>query len=292
MSVKHLEGASFPRIVAVMQRLLAENGCPWDREQTFATLRKYVVEEAFEVVDAVDALGADGEHPQGLARRLAPASPEVLELCEELGDLLLQVVFQAELARSRGWFGPDDVVAAISDKLERRHPHVFGDATVSGSAEVLANWETIKAGEKKNRGTLDGMPKGLPALSYAFRLGEKASNVGFDWPDARGPRKKIDEELAEMDAALSQDDDSARMHEIGDVLFSVVNLARKHGIDPEEALRRTNARFVTRFRGVESRVRESGRVMKDCPLAELDAYWDAAKYDAKPPAVPGPSGGE
>ena len=279
MSVKDQDGASLTRLVAVMQRLLAPDGCPWDREQTFVSLEKYALEEACEVIDAIEALGEDAKHVQGPAKSLAASDRPVAELREELGDLLLQVVFQAELARSRGWFGPDDVVSAIVEKLERRHPHVFGDAKVSGTEEVLQNWERLKAAEKKDRGTLSGMPKSLPALLYAFRLGEKAGNVGFDWRDAEGPRAKIDEEIREMDAAAAAGDAhrDALEHEIGDLLFSVVNFARKKGIDPEAALKKANKRFERRFSVVEKGVKESGREWKDHSLDELDAHWNAAK---------------
>ena len=171
------------------------------------------------------------------------------------------------------------MVSAIVEKLERRHPHVFGDAKVSGTEEVLQNWERLKAAEKKDRGTLSGMPKSLPALLYAFRLGEKAGNVGFDWRDAEGPRAKIDEEIREMDAAAAAGDAhrDALEHEIGDLLFSVVNFARKKGIDPEAALKKANKRFERRFSVVEKGVKESGREWKDHSLDELDAHWNAAK---------------
>jgi MazG family protein len=191
-------GATLPRLAEVMQRLLAPDGCPWDREQTLLSLRPFVIEEAYEVVDAIDS-----------------GSPE--DLREELGDLLMQIVFQAELARRQGWFGLDDVVAAISEKLVRRHPHVFGDTTVSGTEEVLANWEKLKAAEKKDRGLLDSLPKSLPALLRAVRIGEKAARVGYDWPDVSGVRAKIDEELAELDVALSADDAKRAEEELGDV---------------------------------------------------------------------------
>jgi MazG family protein len=186
-------GASFVRLVELMQRLLAPDGCPWDREQTFSTLRRYVLEEACEVVDAID--GGDRK-----------------ELCSELGDLLLQVVFQAEIARLEGAFGPDDVVAAICDKLVRRHPHVFADASVEGASDVLRNWERIKAAErasapdKKDRGVLGGVAHALPALTRAQRVGEKVSRVGFDWPDARGSREKVNEEIRELDQAIASGD--------------------------------------------------------------------------------------
>ena len=262
------EGRSFPRLVELMQRLLAPEGCPWDREQTFATLRRYVVEEACEVVDAID--GGDRD-----------------ELRDELGDLLLQVVFQAELARAEGAFGPDDVVAAICEKLVRRHPHVFADAKVEGSADVLRNWERIKAaekgGKKRKGGVLGGVPRSLPALTRAQRVGEKVARVGFDWPDARGSRAKITEELGELDEALASGDKDQIEAELGDVLFALVNLARHTEVDPEGALRRTIDKFTRRFDHVEARVHETHggwpttAADDKLTLAELDGYWDEAK---------------
>ncbi len=241
-----------------MQRLLAPDGCPWDREQTLETLRPYVVEEAHEVVDAIDK-----------------GAPE--ELREELGDLLLQIVFQAELARAQGWFGPDDVVSAICEKMVRRHPHVFGDEKVSGSAEVLAKWEQIKAKEKAGRGALDGVPKALPALLRAVRVGEKAARVGFDWPDLTGARAKVDEELAELDATLQGDDRERMEHELGDVLFALVSVARKLELDPEAALRGTLDRFGQRVRWVENHVKEQGQDLATLDAAALDKLWEQAK---------------
>lgn len=277
MTVKMEPGSSLPELVEVMRRLLAPDGCPWDREQSFATLRKYVLEEASEVAEAGDALGADGEHPRGPARELGPEDPRVANLREELGDLLLQVVFQAELARSRGWFGTDEVVHGIATKMRQRHPHVFGDAKVSGSAEVLVNWEAQKARERAGRGRLEGVPKGMPALARAARLGEKAATVGFDWPDAEGPRQKVTEELAELDEALASGDASAVESELGDVLFSLVNLARRRGVDPERALAKTCDRFTARFRHVEKSVTESGRGWDGHDAAALDVLWREAK---------------
>lgn len=277
MSVKDQRGDSLPRLVEIMQRLLDPSGCPWDREQTFATLKKYVVEEACEVTDAIDALGDEAQKPQGPSTTLGPEDRAVREFCEELGDLLLQVVFQAELARSRGWFGPDDVVKAISEKLIRRHPHVFGELKVSGTAEVLANWEELKAKEKANRGLLDGMPKSLPALRYAFRVGEKAAHVGFDWPSADGPREKINEELAEFDEAIASGDRAAMESELGDVLFSVSNTARKHGLDPEEALKKSNRRFASRFAHVEKLAKAKGKPLGEHTLDQLNELWEQAK---------------
>src|SRR5690349_11223120 len=192
------EGATYPTLVALMRRLLEVDGCPWDREQDYASLRRYVLEEACEVIDAIDDQDYDG-------------------LKEELGDLALQVVFLGELARREGRFGPDDVVRSIVEKLVRRHPHVFGDAQVEGSEEVLRNWETIKAEEKKNRGVLEGVPRSLPALQRAQRMSEKVSRVGFDWPDGRGSREKLNEELDELDIALESADKAQIEFELGDV---------------------------------------------------------------------------
>jgi MazG family protein len=259
-------GQTFPRIVELMQRLLAPDGCPWDREQSFQTLRRYVLEEACEVIDAID----DGD------RR---------ELCAELGDLLLQVVFQAELARAEGSFGPDDVVASICDKLVRRHPHVFEDVRVEGASEVLQNWERIKAAERaaEKKGVLSGVAHSLPALMRAQRVGEKVARVGFDWPDARGSRAKVEEELRELDRAIEQGDKDRVEAELGDVLFALVNLARHADVDAEGALRRTIDKFTRRFDHVEKRVQErhggwpTGVSDDHLTLEELDVYWEEAK---------------
>jgi tetrapyrrole methylase family protein/MazG family protein/ATP diphosphatase len=261
------EGRTFPRLVELMQRLLAPDGCPWDREQNFNTLRRYVLEEACEVIDAIDG-GDRGE------------------LSAELGDLLLQVVFQAELGRAEGAFGPDDVIAGICDKLVRRHPHVFADTHVDGAGEVLQNWERIKAAEragKKDRGVLGGVARSLPALTRAQRVGEKVSRVGFDWPDARGSRAKVDEEIAELDAAIGAGDKDRIEAELGDVLFALVNLARHVDVDAEGALRRTIDKFTRRFDHVEARVRDkhggwpTSAADDRLTLEELDGYWEEAK---------------
>lgn len=260
-------GQTFPKLVELMQRLLATDGCPWDREQDFKSLRRYVLEEACEVIDAIDA-------------------EDRAALEDEVGDLALQVVFLAELGRKEGAFGPDDVIRAIISKLVRRHPHVFGDVEVSGSEEVLRNWEQIKAGEKAGRGLLEGVPRSLPALYRAQRMSDKASRVGFDWPDGRGSRAKVGEELAELDEALAGGDPERVEHELGDLLFAIVNLARHSGVDAEMALRKTADRFGRRFAHVEQRVREQhggwprgedGKPGQGVPLAELDGYWDEAK---------------
>jgi MazG family protein len=260
-------GQTFPSLVALMRRLLAPDGCPWDREQSMASLRKYVLEEACEVIDAIDS--GDREH-----------------LREELGDLALQVVFLAELGRVENSFGPDDVVRAIVEKLVRRHPHVFADETVTGTEHVLENWERIKANEKANRGVLDGVPRSLPALYRAQRMSEKVARVGFDWPDGRGSRAKVSEELGELDAAIAGGDKQRVQSELGDVLFALVNLARHHGIDAEEALKGTCDRFSRRFSHVEARVKQErggwprgsdGKPGIGIALEVMDGYWEEAK---------------
>ena len=258
------DGTTLSRLVGVMQRLLAADGCPWDREQSFESLRKYVLEEACEVIDAIDS------KDRGAIR-------------EELGDLLLQIVFQAELARKEGAFAIDDVVSAIVEKLVHRHPHVFGDATVKDSTEVLSNWEKLKAKEKKGRGVLEGVPRSLPALTRSQRIGEKVSRVGFDWADAKGSLAKVHEEVGELAEALETKDKSKIEDELGDALFALVNLARHADVDAEGALRRTIDKFTRRFTHVEARVREVhggwGEPSEKAvlPLEVLDEYWEEAK---------------
>jgi len=260
-------GQTFPSLVELMQRLLAPDGCPWDREQTYASLRPFVLEEACEVIDAIDR-GNPGD------------------LADELGDLSLQLVFLSELGRRDGAFGPDDFVRAICSKLVRRHPHVFGDVEVEGADEVLRNWDAIKREEKKNRPLLDGVPRAYPALLRATRMGEKVNKVGFDWPDAAGSRGKVGEELAELDAAIASGDRAHVKEELGDLLFAIVNLSRHLGVSAEEALQGTNDKFLRRFEHVERRVREvhggwpsdaAGKPSAGLQLTELDRYWDEAK---------------
>jgi tetrapyrrole methylase family protein/MazG family protein/ATP diphosphatase len=260
-------GQSYPSLVALMQRLLAPDGCPWDREQSYASLRKYVLEEACEVIDAIDS-----------------GRPEALK--DELGDLLLQVVFLGELARRDGKFGPDDVVRAIVEKLVRRHPHVFGEVHVDGSKQVLSNWDKIKLEEYGDRGVLAGLPQAFPALARAQRMSDKVSRVGFDWPDARGSRDKVSEELGELDEAVAGGSHERIESELGDVLFALVNFARHQGVNAELALRKTADRFAGRFAHVEARVNEQhggfprdkdGKPTGGLPLETLDGYWNEAK---------------
>jgi MazG family protein len=260
-------GAEVQKLVGLMQRLLAPGGCPWDREQTLETLVPYLVEETYEVVDALAAGDADDHR-------------------EELGDLLLQIAFQSELRFSEGKFGIDDVARGIVTKLVRRHPHVFGDAVAKDADAVLANWAKLKAAEKKEKGkhgALDGIPKSAPALLRATRAGEKASAVGFDWPDAKGPREKIEEELREFDEAWARGDRDEMERELGDALQAIVNLARKLGLDAEQALRDSTDRFARRFRHVEESLEKQGRAVSDADAAEQDNLWNLAKKATSAP---------
>ncbi|HEY3351792.1 MAG TPA: nucleoside triphosphate pyrophosphohydrolase [Polyangia bacterium] len=257
------DGDGLRDLVALMNRLLdPDGGCPWDREQTLEKLRPTLVEETYEVLEAMDDPG-----------------PGAAAHCEELGDLLLQIVFQAALRAREGKFGIDDVCRGIVTKLVRRHPHVFGDAQVKDAGEVLANWTRIKATEKAGgpRRALAGVPRAMPQLVRAFRLADKAARVGFDWPSLAEVRAKVTEELAELDEAAASGDQAEMQAELGDLLFALVNYARHAHLDPEEALRGTNARFTARFNYVEDRVRDSGREPHQATLAEMDALWNEAK---------------
>lgn len=272
-------GKVFTEAVAVMARLRAPGGCPWDREQTFDSIRKYTLEETYEVFDAIER------------RNWA-------DLKEELGDLLLQVLFYSEMAAEAGYFSISDVIEGLNRKLIRRHPHVFGDeaAAAAGNAaqgletdgidanQVLRNWDEIKQLEKKSQlaseapsGHLDGVPRALPALLEATKLGSKASKVGFDWPDSRGLFDKIEEETSELQAELAASEkpnEEAVAGELGDLLFTVVNLARHLHVDPEFALRGTNAKFRRRFAAMEA---ASGKPLEEQPVENLEALWAAAK---------------
>ena len=262
------------RLIDIMARLRAPDGCPWDREQELKTLRPYLIEEAYEVLDAMDAAVDHGEHKPGALR----------ELPTELGDLLFQIVFHAQLARERGEFEMADVIQAISDKLESRHPHVFGaDKKKYETPDAFLNaWAGFKEKERKAAGVkdpsvIDGVPSAAPALWRAERTTEKASRVGFDWKDWKGPRAKIDEELAELDQAIATGDRERIEDELGDVLFSLCNLARFTKTPAEDALRKTVRKFERRFRYVEAALKAQGKKPGDVGLEELDALWDQAK---------------
>lgn len=252
-------------LVETSRRLRGE--CPWDREQTHHSLLSHLVEEAYETVDAVSHLPVDA--PFGEPDLGAYAVVE-----EELGDLLLQVVFHATLARETGAFDVEEVAEGIRRKLVYRHPHVFGDVSVAGPADVLANWEALKSEEKGRRSLMDDVPVSLPGIARADKLQNRAAAVGFDWPGAEPVFAKVAEEMAELGAA---GDAEARIDELGDVLFAVVNLARHLRVDPEIALARANDKFAARFRAVEGMVAARGGDMRSMTLAELDAVWDEAK---------------
>lgn len=251
----------FDDLVAIMARLRADDGCPWDREQTHESLRPYLMEEAYEVLEAVD-------------------SGDPQKLCGELGDLLLQIVFHAQIAAENGEFGIADVCHRISHKLRHRHPHVFGDVTVRDSGEVVDNWERLKRQEAEHAprtSVLDGVPTALPSLRRAAELQKRAARVGFDWPDVDGPLQKVSEELHELAQARCAADPEAVQRELGDLLFAVVNVSRFLAVDAEDALRLACQRFSQRFRQIEEAVANSGQDMTAMPLADLDRLWEAAK---------------
>lgn len=255
--------ASFEQFQEIIAHLRAPEGCPWDREQTHESLRPYLIEEAYEVLEAID-------------------NGDWNALYEELGDLLLQVVLHTQVAIDDGEFYMTDVLRHVSNKMIRRHPHVWGDTVANDAGTVLKNWEMLKKAEYAANGRggqrdslLDGVPKGLPALAQSLKYQEKAAKVGFDWPEVSGVLDKVREEMAEIEAAPTPE---ARFEEFGDLMFVLVNFARWMGIaDPESALREANAKFYRRFRYVENAVAESGKPFSDYTLAELDVFWDAAK---------------
>jgi MazG family protein len=247
------------RLLDVMARLRDPvNGCPWDREQTFRTIAPYTLEEAYEVADAIERA-------------------DMADLEAELGDLLLQVVFHARMAEEQGLFDFARVADGIAEKMIRRHPHVFADEVVADAAAQQVRWDEIKAAEKAARpvqgSLLDDVPVGLPALTRAVKIGKRAALIGFDWPDAQGPRDKVDEELRELDEAIQGGDRSAMAAELGDVLLALSNLARHLRIDPEGALREANGRFSGRFADVEAKAKQS----PDADLATLETAWQLAK---------------
>jgi len=255
------------RLLAVMARLRdRETGCAWDLEQTFATIAPYTIEEAYEVADAIER-------------------GDLKDLKEELGDLLLQVVFHSRMAEEDGHFAFDDVANAIVDKMIRRHPHVFGEASYRTSAEQTDAWEVVKAAERADKGRdaslLDDVPAGLPALTRAVKLTKRAARVGFDWPHVDFVLAKLEEEIGELRAEIAADDMDLAREELGDVLFVVANLARKLDIEPEDALRFTNAKFARRFRFIEAVLAERGKTPEQSDLEEMDALWDAAKAAEK-----------
>jgi tetrapyrrole methylase family protein / MazG family protein len=258
-------GQAFAELCRTMATLRAPDGCPWDREQTFETLKTYLLEETYETLEAIES-GIPEEH------------------CEELGDLLLQVVFQSEIAQETDLFDVAQVCDGIRNKLVRRHPHIFGDAGAKTAKEVAETWEEIKAKERKGKegkkrsSVLDGLPSHLPALLRAYRTGEKAAGIGFDWPDATGPLEKYNEEWIELKEALdSPEDRDSIKEELGDVLFSLVNYSRHLGFDPEDALRGAINKFHQRFRHVEQSALSTGKNLRELGIDRLNVLWEDAK---------------
>lgn len=253
-------GHAFETFHEIIAHLRAPEGCPWDRKQTHQSLRQHLIEEAYEVIDAIDS-----------------GQPE--KLAEEFGDLLLQVVLHAQIGYEAGEYRLVDVMKGIHDKLIRRHPHVFGEVTVDGEGQVLTNWEAIKKQEREQngepeKGLLDGVPKALPALHLAQEYQERAARVGFDWPEVAGVLEKISEEIGEIQRAETAEE---LTDELGDLFFVLVNLARWKKIDAEAALQAANRKFKRRFGHVEKRARELGRALPEMSLQEMDALWDEAK---------------
>jgi tetrapyrrole methylase family protein/MazG family protein len=278
-------GERFDALVRIMERLRADGGCPWDREQTRQSLKPFLIEEAYEVVEAID-------------------EEDTEQLLEELGDLLFQVVFHAQVAAERGEFTIGQVLAATADKMVRRHPHVFSDGTASTAGEVLEQWEKLKREERDAvaavpGSVLDGVPKELPALLRAQRLQDKASRAGFDWPEISGVIAKVQEELDELNAAMqaaapnepatsrspepSEGAVEGIEHELGDLLFSLVNLARFLNLSAEDALRKTIARFTGRFRYMEQTIERGGRRLKEASPEEMNSLWEEAKASGRLP---------
>jgi tetrapyrrole methylase family protein/MazG family protein len=261
-------GAAYVRFHQLTRTLREQ--CPWDIEQTHRSLVPHLLEETYEVVDAIEALDDGPEaHADGDSRDA--------HLIEELGDLLYQIEFHATIAEQEGRFTIADIADGIHDKLVRRHPHVFGDTVVDGTGEVLDNWEEIKRAEKGRTSVFDGIPRSMPALSYTAKVAKKAARAGFDWPDADGPFAKIDEEIAELREAAAGTDAAHTADELGDVLFAVVNVARHLDIDPELALRAAGDKFRRRFEGVEHLASERGVDLRSTDLATLDELWDQVK---------------
>src|SRR5258708_2650515 len=276
-------GEWFEKLVAVQAKLRAPNGCPWDREQTHQSLRTYLIEEAYEVLEALES-GNDAK------------------FAEEMGDLLLQIVFHSQIAREEGRFTVAEVIREIHDKMIRRHPHVFGKTRAKDSAEVLRNWEQIKAEERRSSdkkgdsktgdgvteevSLLDGVSRALPATMEGFQLTRKASRIGFDWEEAGGVFEKMQEETEELKKALGEQDQRKMEEELGDLLFAAVNLSRFLKIDPEIALKKANAKFSSRFRAMERMARKNGREFKDLPREQMEAVWDAAKQAERKPHSP------
>jgi MazG family protein len=253
-------GAKFQRLVEIMAKLRAPDGCPWDREQTFDSIKPYTLEETYEVLDAIDRREWD-------------------ELRGELGDFMLQAVFFAQMAQEEGLFNIGDSLDAINEKLVRRHPHIFGDQQAADATEVLKIWNEVKSKERKEttKGLLDSVPKAMPALMEAQQITSRAARVGFDWPNIDEVFAKLDEELGEFAEARERGTQEQIQDELGDLLFVLVNVARFVNVDPEQALRRTNIKFRRRFAHIERRLTAQGRELSGTPIDELEKLWQEAK---------------
>ena len=257
----------FGKLLELVETLRGPDGCPWDREQTRETLKPLLVEEAYEVLEALD--GSDSE-----------------ELCDELGDLLFQVLFHSSIAREQGEFDIHDVCRRSFDKMVARHPHVFGEASYQDSEELLKHWEEIKAAEKKEAGRkatresiLDGIPERIPALYAAYQTSSKAARVGFDWENLEGVRDQFLEEFEELQAAIQEEDPAQIKEEVGDLLLAALNISRQLQIDPETALRRANRKFSARFKAMERHFGDQGRALREVPVDEMEAFWQTHKHD-------------
>jgi MazG family protein len=273
---KDAAGERFDRLVEIMTTLRGPNGCPWDKQQDFSSLKPMLVEEVYEVLEAIDNQDYDG-------------------LAEELGDLLLHVIFHAQLGKEASQFDINTVIEKISDKLVRRHPHVFGNESASTPEEVIKNWEAIKAEEKaeklkhrtpEQRSLLEGIPSKLPAIHEAHQISSRAARVGFDWPDIEGIFDKLQEETLELKEVISAGGDERRRErledEIGDMLFVIVNIARYLKIDSESALKRANRKFKARFRYMEAELAKQGKSLEETPMEEMEALWQKAKSQTMP----------
>lgn len=250
---------TFRDLVDIVDKLRGPDGCPWDKQQNHKTLKPYLLEEAYEVIDALD-------------------EEEPVKLQEELGDLLFQVILHAQLAKEAGQFTINEVIETISEKMMRRHPHVFGNADLKTPKEVLANWEQIKRVEKGSKASvLEGVPKQLPSLMRAHRLQEKAARLGFDHPTMDSAFAKVQEEIKEFEDAFRNGKTEEMEEELGDLLFTLVNLARFIEVNPEEALHKTIMKFIKRFRYIEENIARQGRPLKEASLEEMDALWEEAK---------------
>jgi len=247
-------------LIKIVAKLRSKNGCPWDKKQNFKSIKEPLIEESYEVVDAIN-------------------SKDFNKLKEELGDLLIQIVFLSQLSKEKKYFNINDVIETAVEKLKRRHPHIFGSVKVKGVKDVLKNWEKIKKSENNNKYILDGIPNILPALLKAKKVQNKVSRFGFDWKNVEGPMEKLNEELKEFKNAVKSNKKNKIEEELGDIIFTIVNIGRFYHINPEEALNKTVKKFIKRFNYIEKKIKESGKSITDVSLEEMDSLWDEAKKE-------------